>query len=901
MTNNLFKSKIFLGDNDPYPIRTVSMEDKVVDNMTLPSVIVGRAALKGNKEERFEAIDSFHYDDGSISAKHLNLYFTEVVESHSSSSTGGFSSDINQEIARQIPQDKNHFAVFARDVSQHGVMILRHQSIKARPMKKGKLNYLLNGDIIGLVILEGSSQKRQSGCFDIFRDTKLQFQVSTDYKKKFTLIRLNTKSYLSIDVKLASRAESMGKLASESKDYFGGGFYCPAASDDDRYVSKVGDTSESGNLGSTKVPSGNIGKTSIQTDLSYPKRLWLYTPCAIDFNNIVFRSNFDSDGKYSYLLEPCIKLFRNIDSEPFLNEMYSLLDFFVAEERLPDDNAPVSLIKGPYHIKSLCLPENTTIDLTDDTITHNPLTVVVDDLEEQGMSSTAPIVLEEAAIVIDDHEEVRVEENISETKKVEDDDAKKSSAKENEPLAENIPIIDSNCLILTDSHVSGQEPISSNNSDAEDEGCCFDDAKRDIDSQLVSSQDDDGEPLSDEKSDLTYAADIDENMDSQSEQGTVSDDDSDLESIDECDLELVGKRLSELYKDEDYNGQGEDYLIGIIQGSINKYNHTFYDAVQKVLDSNQSCNAHKYSASNNTALQLEKEDAHGYISEEEGVTTENITCNSTSAYSKKRKFTHLGCNNDTPFNNGVSSSDECDDLNNSEYSGSSDDCTSLRTSEPPASPNVDSGSLDHVSKKSKLMSEEEIKLLEEKVKVASEEATSWHNKWSSTFRDLEKSEANLKAVKLELEEVTDELVGEMEIMSKEHVEHCDELEATYKMQLQEKDANLRNITSDVAHYKTMFGETKARLASCNSALINSKQALTQVKTELDTANQDLHNTRALYVVRTKELTDMKKKLDIPHRKAKGYNFKSVALGCLVGSIGTIGALLKLSSHLPDEI
>ncbi|GME85514.1 unnamed protein product, partial [Ambrosiozyma monospora] len=423
MTNNLFKSKIFLGDQDPYPIRTVSMDDKVVEHPTTPSVIIGRATYKGKKEERFEAIDSFHYEDGSISAKHLNLYFTEVVESHGSSSTAGFSSDINQEF---IPHDQNHFAVFARDVSQHGTMILRHQSIKARPMKKGKLNYLLNGDIIGLVILEGSHQKRQSDCFDIFRDTKLQFQVSTDYKKKFTLIRLNTKAYLSIDEKLASRAESAGKLASEGKDYFGGGFYCPAASDDDS-VSIIGGSSESCKLGATKAPFGN---TPIQTDLSYPKRLWLYTPCAIDFNNIVFRSNFDRDAKYSELLEPCIKLFRNIDSEPFLNEMYNLLDLFDAEENLPDEEMPVSPIKGPYHVKSLSLAENTTIDLTEEVIAPKPLTVLVEDQDEQGRSSTAPIVLDDAAIVIDDQEEIPVEENIDEVKKVEVNDENTSSAKE---------------------------------------------------------------------------------------------------------------------------------------------------------------------------------------------------------------------------------------------------------------------------------------------------------------------------------------------------------------------------------------------------------------------------------------------------------------------------------------
>ncbi|GME84708.1 unnamed protein product [Ambrosiozyma monospora] len=428
--------------------------------------------------------------------------------------------------------------------------------------------------------------------------------------------------------------------------------------------------------------------------------------------------------------------------------------------------------------------------------------------------------------------------------------------------------------------------LRSNKGDAEDEGCCFNDAKRGIESQVVVSQDDDGELLSVENNDLTYAADIEENI---SEQGDVFDDDSEFEVFDEDELEIVKQRTSELYKDvKDYNGEGEEYLVGIINGSISKYNHTFYDAVQKVLNPGQLSNVRNSPALKNTAQQLEKEEKE-CDTEKADLLAEKVSSDSSSVTSKKRKFD----------DNCVSSSDEGDDLN-SEYSVGSDECTSLRTSEPPGSPNLECGSLDHVSKKSKLMSEEELMSLKEKLKAANEEIAHLRNELSYANSELEKSEDKLKSVEEDLQNEIDDLVDDQELMSEAHVDHCANLEAEYKTKLQTKGDELSKVSSDVAHYKTMYGETKARLESCNSALLDTKSGLTQVTSELDTANKELSKTKALYHDRTKEVADLKKKLALRDRRAKGYSFKSVALGCLVGSIGTIGALLKLSSHVPDE-
>ncbi|KAG7725575.1 hypothetical protein KL933_004141 [Ogataea haglerorum] len=168
------KSFEFVNPGDTFPYREIDLPLPIFNEAGVslsPSLIIGRASHKGEKSERQERQDNFLVNDAAVSANHILGYVTPV-------------------------SDDEKLAIYIKDVSQHGSCLLRYGTPDAMRLKKNGTRVMLrNGDIIGLVVL---GKCRANDPFDIFRCTKVQFQVVTDYRMKLRAVRLNRNEYLRV-------------------------------------------------------------------------------------------------------------------------------------------------------------------------------------------------------------------------------------------------------------------------------------------------------------------------------------------------------------------------------------------------------------------------------------------------------------------------------------------------------------------------------------------------------------------------------------------------------------------------------------------------------------------------------------------------------------------------------
>ncbi|KAG7878105.1 hypothetical protein KL925_004690 [Ogataea polymorpha] len=164
----------FVNPEDTYAYREINLESSIFNEAgesLSPSLIIGRASHKGEKSERQERQDNFLVNDAAVSANHILGYVTPVSDSEKS-------------------------AIYIKDVSQHGSYLLRYGTSDALRLKKnGGRIMLRNGDIIGLVVL---GKCRVDDPFEIFRCTKVQFQVVTDYRTRLRAVRLNRNEYMKL-------------------------------------------------------------------------------------------------------------------------------------------------------------------------------------------------------------------------------------------------------------------------------------------------------------------------------------------------------------------------------------------------------------------------------------------------------------------------------------------------------------------------------------------------------------------------------------------------------------------------------------------------------------------------------------------------------------------------------
>ncbi|KAG7806912.1 hypothetical protein KL921_004706 [Ogataea angusta] len=162
----------FVNSKDTYPYREIKLKPPIFNEAgesISPSLIIGRASHKSDKSVRQEKQDNFLVNDAAVSANHILGYVTPVSDTEKS-------------------------AIYIKDVSQHGSCLLRFGTSDAMRLKKNGTRIMLrNGDIIGLVVL---GKCRVNDPFEIFRCTKVQFQVVTDYRMRLRAVRLNRNEYL---------------------------------------------------------------------------------------------------------------------------------------------------------------------------------------------------------------------------------------------------------------------------------------------------------------------------------------------------------------------------------------------------------------------------------------------------------------------------------------------------------------------------------------------------------------------------------------------------------------------------------------------------------------------------------------------------------------------------------